>query len=254
LEPITDPAPQRWPHDLAAHRTGSYRIGWFIAQKDIWWRLVDDEAEDRRFWATVPGVDPSTVPLLGRCPNHWYASSYEKPFAEIIHEAIASFSESFELHVVPKLKKLTSSTSAALSCGRSAMLRAFRKIWQSSLATTFKPMNAMQTIAAVISSSGLLIFLLAIPMVLRRVPPNRLYGVRTKASFASDDDWYRINAIGGRYLAVAGLVILVVGIVGFFLPESAPDSYIISAAAITWLAVVIPCLRLCLLKPITRSK
>lgn len=78
----------------------------------------------------------------------------------------------------------------------------------------------MHTIAAAISGSGLLIFLLAIPMILRRVPPNRMYGVRTKASFASEDDWYRINAIGGRYLAAAGIVILVVGIVGFFLPGS----------------------------------
>jgi hypothetical protein len=112
----------------------------------------------------------------------------------------------------------------------------------------------MQMIAAVISSSGLLIFLLAIPMILRRVPPNRLYGVRTKASFASDDDWYRINAIGGRYLAVSGIVILVVGIVGFFLPGSARNSYLISTGAIAWLAVVVPCLRLCSLKPTTSPK
>lgn len=115
-------------------------------------------------------------------------------------------------------------------------------------------MNSIQVIAATISASGLLIFLLAIPMILRRVPPNGIYGVRTKASFASDADWYRINAIGGRYLAVAGIVILVVGIVGFFLPLSARNSYSISAGVITWLAVMIPCLRLCSLKPAASPK
>jgi uncharacterized membrane protein len=110
-------------------------------------------------------------------------------------------------------------------------------------------MNSIQTLAALISGSGLLVLLLAIPLIFRRVPPNALYGVRTKASFASDSDWYRINAIGGRYLAVSGLVILAVGVVGFFLPVSARDSYSISAAVVTLLAVILPCIRLCLMKP-----
>jgi uncharacterized membrane protein len=115
-------------------------------------------------------------------------------------------------------------------------------------------MNAIQMIAAVISGSGLLISLLAVPMIRRRVPPNRLYGVRTKASFSSDSDWYRINAIGGRYLAIAGIVILVVGSIGFFLPLSARDTYSIIAGVVAWLAIVIPCLRLCSLKPATSPK
>jgi uncharacterized membrane protein len=108
--------------------------------------------------------------------------------------------------------------------------------------------NSIQALAALIAGSGLLILLLAIPMILRRVPPNAIYGVRTEASFASDSDWYRINAIGGRYLAVSGLVIIIVGIVGFFLPVSARDSYSISAGVAAWLAVVIPCFRLRSLK------
>jgi uncharacterized membrane protein len=110
-------------------------------------------------------------------------------------------------------------------------------------------MNSIQTLAVTITGSGLLIFLLAIPMILRRVPPNALYGVRTKASFASNSDWYRINAIGGRYLTVSALVIMIVGLIGFFLPLSAFDSYAISAAVATWLVVFIPCIRLCSLKP-----
>lgn len=115
-------------------------------------------------------------------------------------------------------------------------------------------MNALQMIAAAICGSGILIVLLAIPMILRRVPPNSLYGVRTKASFASDSDWYRINAIGGRYLAVAGIVIFLVGMVGFFVPVSARDSYSISAGVIAWLSVVIPCLYFCSLKPTASPK
>ena len=110
-------------------------------------------------------------------------------------------------------------------------------------------MNSIQSFAALIAGSGFLISLLSIPLIFRRVPPNSIYGVRTKASFASDADWYRINAIGGRYLAVAGSVIVVVGIVGFFLPDSFRDRYTISATVAALLAVIIPCIRLGLLKP-----
>jgi uncharacterized membrane protein len=110
-------------------------------------------------------------------------------------------------------------------------------------------MNSMQSVAALIAGSGLLIALLAIPLILRRVPPNSLYGVRTKASFASDSDWYRINAIGGRYLTLAGIFILVVGIIGFFSAGLRRDSYSISATVAALLAVIIPCIRLGLLKP-----
>ena len=113
-------------------------------------------------------------------------------------------------------------------------------------------MNSIQSFAALIAGSGILITLLAIPLLLRRVPPNSLYGVRTPASFASDLDWYRINAIGGRYLVLSGIVILVVGMVGFFLPGSVRDPYTISAAVVALLAVIFPCIRLGLLKPCAR--
>ena len=109
-------------------------------------------------------------------------------------------------------------------------------------------MNSIQSFAALIAGSGLLITLLSVPLILHRVPPNSIYGIRTKASFASDSEWYRINEIGGRYLTLSGIIILAVGIVGFFLPDSSRNSYFLSATAITFLAVIVPCIRLCLIK------
>ncbi len=110
-------------------------------------------------------------------------------------------------------------------------------------------MNSIQIIASLTGSTGIVVFGLAIPLILRRVAPNGVYGVRTKASFASESDWYRINSIGGRHLAVSGLLILIVGAVGFFLPMSMFSAYSITAAIVTLLAVLVPCLRLCMLKP-----
>lgn len=109
-------------------------------------------------------------------------------------------------------------------------------------------MNSIQILAALTLGVGLLIFALAIPLILRRVPPNGIYGIRTKAAFASESDWYRINFIGGRYLAISSLVIVITGAVGFFLPLSAFNSYSITAGIVTLLAVFLPCLRLCSLK------
>ena len=106
-------------------------------------------------------------------------------------------------------------------------------------------MSPIQTIASLTAATGLLIFALAIPLIRRRVPPNGIYGIRTRAAFASESDWYRINAIGGRYLAISGLIIFVFGAAGFFLPESMFHAYSISAAIVTLLAVFVPCFCLC---------
>jgi len=109
-------------------------------------------------------------------------------------------------------------------------------------------MNSIQQLAAIISGSGLLIILLAIPLILKKVPRNSAYGVRTQAAFASDADWYRINTIGGWYLLGAGILILATGIVGWFLPVSLRNVYSLSATGITLAAVLLPCLRLGSLK------
>lgn len=56
--------------------------------------------------------------------------------------------------------------------------------------------------------------LLALPLVLRKVPMNRLYGIRVPQAFVSDRNWYAINAYGGRWLLAMGLLLIGVGIFG----------------------------------------
>jgi len=55
--------------------------------------------------------------------------------------------------------------------------------------------------------TGPLLVLLATPLWLRLVPPNRLYGVRTRATLADEARWYEVNARSGRDLAVAGALL-----------------------------------------------
>lgn len=53
---------------------------------------------------------------------------------------------------------------------------------------------------------ALLLAATAVPLVLRRVPRNRIYGFRTRATLADDRLWADANAHFGRGLLVASLV------------------------------------------------
>jgi SdpI/YhfL family protein len=47
--------------------------------------------------------------------------------------------------------------------------------------------------------------LLAVPLVLGMVPPNRVYGVRTRRILADAGRWYAVNRVGGWCLLAASL-------------------------------------------------
>jgi uncharacterized membrane protein len=67
---------------------------------------------------------------------------------------------------------------------------------------------------------GLLLALLSIPLMLRLIPQNRVYGIRIRKSLASQHNWYEINAYGGKLLFVLGLFLFVFGWSG---RDFAPD-------------------------------
>ncbi len=47
-------------------------------------------------------------------------------------------------------------------------------------------------------SIAVLIILLSIPLVRRKVGMNKLYGIKIKKAFESEENWYKINAYGGK--------------------------------------------------------
>ena len=51
-----------------------------------------------------------------------------------------------------------------------------------------------------------LFVILAIPLILRKVPRNVIYGFRTCATLADDFVWYKANAYFGRGLVVSSLI------------------------------------------------
>src|SRR3954468_22318133 len=55
---------------------------------------------------------------------------------------------------------------------------------------------------------GPVLVVLSIPLMLRWVPRNRLYGLRTAATCSSDSVWYDANALAGRHTFFLGLAMV----------------------------------------------
>ncbi len=62
---------------------------------------------------------------------------------------------------------------------------------------------------------GLLLALLALPMIGRKLPPNPWYGVRVRATLNDPALWYEVNAYAGRWLFWSGLATALAAIVLF---------------------------------------
>lgn len=91
---------------------------------------------------------------------------------------------------------------------------------------------------------GLLFCAFAIPLMRRRVPPNGLYGLRVRATFADDDVWYEANARSGRDFFVFGLAQIVLALaLPFVVPEITDEAYDTANTAfgllgVLWVAVI----------------
>lgn len=54
--------------------------------------------------------------------------------------------------------------------------------------------------------AGCVIF--SLPLILRKVPMNPAYGIRMQKAFVSQDNWYALNAFGGKLFLGAGLLLM----------------------------------------------
>jgi len=66
---------------------------------------------------------------------------------------------------------------------------------------------------AIIAGSGVILIALGIPLWLRRVKPNHMYGFRTRATLENEDTWWVVNARCGRQLILLGVISIAMGII-----------------------------------------
>ncbi len=83
---------------------------------------------------------------------------------------------------------------------------------------------------------------LAIPLLRRSVPPNYLYGVRTRAALSDPAVWYETNVQGGRDLVTVAILLLVMAGGLLLVPGLSVDAYVFSCTGVLilgtlWLAV-----------------
>jgi uncharacterized membrane protein len=64
---------------------------------------------------------------------------------------------------------------------------------------------------------GVLYIVMGIPLLCHFIPPNPIYGFRTKHTRSSLEIWYKINGFMGKQLTLWGTLFGIIGLVLFFL-------------------------------------
>jgi len=60
--------------------------------------------------------------------------------------------------------------------------------------------------------SGLVLIGAGLPLMRRRVPPNRWFGIRFRSTLADESAWYSVNERSGRDLLVVGATVVLVAL------------------------------------------
>jgi uncharacterized membrane protein len=77
------------------------------------------------------------------------------------------------------------------------------------------PSSILFGFVVVLYAAGIAIIAAAIPLYLRRIPPNMFYGVRFSWTLDDEHVWYEINERGGRDFILLGALYLAVLTVSF---------------------------------------
>lgn len=84
---------------------------------------------------------------------------------------------------------------------------------------------------------GILLVVLSIPLILKKIPPNPIYGFRTKKTLSDKQIWYKANHYGGLQLFYAGLIYIGFVLITWAFKVRTANSY--NALMLGLLAVVV---------------
>ena len=104
-----------------------------------------------------------------------------------------------------------------------------------SLPITFKLMPAAML-------QGLIMILIAMPLLYNAIGPNRFYGFRTRKTLSRLDLWYKTNKYAARELVAAGMVIITLAIVTMLIHLSITMFTTIQAFALFIMVTAVPLL------------
>jgi tRNA A-37 threonylcarbamoyl transferase component Bud32 len=92
-------------------------------------------------------------------------------------------------------------------------------------------------VPVVVSTAGLVMFAVGVPLWLRLVPVNPIFGLRLPSTMATDERWYESNAFAGKHLFGWSLMVIGAGFAGFHQLPRHQDDYPWAAVALLLAAV-----------------
>ncbi len=97
----------------------------------------------------------------------------------------------------------------------------------------------MALMAGMFVVSGLILCIISLPMIMKKIKPNGLYGFRVKKTLENPDIWYAVNCYSGKWLLVTGSVTILAAIGLACLPSLSIDAYALGVLVIFTIAFAI---------------
>lgn len=97
----------------------------------------------------------------------------------------------------------------------------------------------MKLLLILFAGTGLILVLIALPLIDRRIKPNPFYGFRVRRTLEDAELWYAVNAHSGQRLLIAGLVMITAAIGLYFVPNLSMVAYALSITGIMVLTLAI---------------
>ena len=91
---------------------------------------------------------------------------------------------------------------------------------------------------------GAAIIVVSLPLLKDNIKPNALYGVRMAKSFESNENWFKMNRYGAKQMILWAAIMMLCGIVAFFLPMQHNVTLAVIFAILPVLLVVIPAIQI----------
>jgi uncharacterized membrane protein len=89
----------------------------------------------------------------------------------------------------------------------------------------------MLTLLILYAAGGLFLVALSVPLWFQKVRPNVLYGFRLSPAFDSEETWYATNKYAAKWLAAAGIAIVLSALGLYFIPGMSVDCYALACLA-----------------------
>ena len=84
-----------------------------------------------------------------------------------------------------------------------------------------------------------MLIVLSIPLILKKIPPNPIYGFRTKKTRSDRHIWYDANHYGGLQLFYAGIIYIGFVLITWIFKITSADSYNVLMLGLLTIVVLI---------------